>query len=220
MKIFAINGSPRKNMNTATLLEAALEGARTAGEKRPVETEIIHVYDHDHKGCVSCLECKRLGGANYGKCAIKDSLAPVLERLADADGIIFGSPIYFHGITGKLHSFLERLLFPNAAYDVDYSSLARKKMPTAFIYTMNVTKEQMIESDYQSGLGHMEFFIERIFSKPRIMHACNTYQVKNYSKYKIECFSERDKAIHRERQFPLDREKAFSIGASMVGTDA
>lgn len=215
MKIYAVNGSPRKRMNTAALLESALEGARTAGQGS-VETEIIHVYDYDHKGCISCLECKRLGGASYAKCAVKDSLAPVLERLTEADGIIFGSLIYFHGITGKLHSFLERFLFPKAAYDATYSSLAPKKMPTAFIYTMNVTEQQMVDQGYPDILKHMESFIERIFTKPQILHACNTYQVKDYSKYKIESFSEPEKAAYREAQFPLDLEKAHAIGASMV----
>ena len=50
-KVIAINGSPRKTWNTATLLEHALSGARSAG----AETELIHLYDLDFKGCVSCF---------------------------------------------------------------------------------------------------------------------------------------------------------------------
>ncbi|MFV0423410.1 flavodoxin family protein [Oleidesulfovibrio sp.] len=214
MKVYAINGSPRKNMNTATLLESALAGARAAANGQ-VETELIHIYDYDHKGCISCMQCKRNLQDSYAKCALKDTLSPVLEKLSQADGIIFGSPIYFHGITGKLYSFFERLLFPNIAYDANYSSLAPKKMPTAFIYTMNVTEQQMIDMNLQSSLGPMQSFIERIFTKPQIMYAFNTYQVKDYSKYKIESFSEEEKAAYRATQFPLDCENAFSIGASM-----
>ena len=51
MKVIAINGSPRKKWNTATLLEKALEGAETEG----AETEIIHLYDLNFKGCKSCF---------------------------------------------------------------------------------------------------------------------------------------------------------------------
>lgn len=56
MKVIAINGSPRKN--TATLLAKALEGASSCG----AETELIHLYDHNYKGCVSCFACKLKDG--------------------------------------------------------------------------------------------------------------------------------------------------------------
>jgi multimeric flavodoxin WrbA len=68
MKVIAINGSPRKNKNTATLLNKALEGAASQGS----ETELIHLYDLNFKGCISCFSCKLKSGKNYGKCALKD----------------------------------------------------------------------------------------------------------------------------------------------------
>lgn len=61
MKIIAINGSPRKNRNTATLLNKALEGAASQG----AETELIHLYDLNYKGCVSCFACKIKNGKSY-----------------------------------------------------------------------------------------------------------------------------------------------------------
>lgn len=106
MTYYAINGSPRKTHNTATILNKALEGVKAADPQ--AQTELIHLYSHDFSGCVSCFECKRLGGKSYGKCAVRDGLTPILERLADADGIIFGSPVYFHSITGKMRMFFER----------------------------------------------------------------------------------------------------------------
>jgi multimeric flavodoxin WrbA len=51
MKILAINGSPRKNWNTATILNSALEGAISVG----AQTEMIHLYDFNYKGCISCF---------------------------------------------------------------------------------------------------------------------------------------------------------------------
>ena len=62
MKILAINGSPRKNSNTATLLKKALEGAAAQG----AETELIHLYDLNFKGCISCFACKLKDGKSYG----------------------------------------------------------------------------------------------------------------------------------------------------------
>lgn len=58
MKIIALNGSPRKKWNTATLLQKALEGAVSQG----AITELIHLYDLNYKGCISCFACKTLGG--------------------------------------------------------------------------------------------------------------------------------------------------------------
>lgn len=58
MKLIAINGSPRKDKNTAALLNKALEGAASQG----AATELIHLYDQDYKGCISCFACKLKNG--------------------------------------------------------------------------------------------------------------------------------------------------------------
>ena len=81
MKVTAINGSPRKSWNTATLLKKALKGAASQG----AETELIHLYDLTFTGCTSCFACKTKGGKSYGRCAVKDGLAPVLKKVGAAD---------------------------------------------------------------------------------------------------------------------------------------
>ncbi len=216
MTFYAINGSPRKNKNTATLLQSALEGIQSTAPEANIATEVIHLYDFDYQPCISCFACKRVGGKSYGKCVIKDSLTPIFEKLAEADGIIFGSPIYFANISAKLRGFLERFLFQYFVYDSNYSSLAPKKMPTAFIYTMNVPEPVMQELGYPASLRYMEYFVQKMFTDPKILYACNTYQFDDYSKYDVKVFSEAEKAAHRETQFPLDREKAFQLGASLA----
>jgi len=216
MKVYAINGSPRKNKNTATLLQKALDGVKDSLKDKEIETEIINIYDFKYTGCKSCFACKRLGGTSYGKCAIKDDINEILEKLSQADGLIFGSPVYLRNITGQLQSFLERLLFPCLVYDNNYSSIAPKKMRTAFIYTMNVTEEVMKEKGYLSTFNIMESSLERIFTKPLVMYSNNTYQFDDYSKYKVECFSEEEKAEHRKKQFPVDCQTAFELGVNLV----
>ena len=86
MYIIAINGSPRKNGNTAALLNKALEGASSQG----ATTEMINLYDLNFKGCVSCFACKLKDGKSYGKCADKDELTPVLDKIESADAVISG----------------------------------------------------------------------------------------------------------------------------------
>ena len=70
MKIIAVNGSPRKTWNTATLLHHALDGAASRG----ADTELVHLYDLDFKGCISCFSCKLKNGGCYGRCAVNDGL--------------------------------------------------------------------------------------------------------------------------------------------------
>ena len=141
MKVIAINGSPRKNWNTAIMLQSALEGAKADG----AETELINLYDYEYKGCVSCLACKRKGSKANGLCAYKDALSTILEKCKEADALVLGAPIYFGDVTGMMRSFLERFLFPSLCYQVDSATRALKtlatKKPIGFIYTMNAPKE-------------------------------------------------------------------------------
>ena len=112
MKVIAFNGSPRKKWNTAMLLEKALEGAASQG----AETELIHLYDLNFKGCMSCFGCKIKDGKSYGKCVVKDDLAPILKKLRMPMSIIFGSPVYYGTASGEMRSFMERLMFPYLTY--------------------------------------------------------------------------------------------------------
>ena len=70
MRAIFINGSPRKNKNTAQMLEAAMKGAQEAG----AEVEMIHLYGLNYKGCMSCFLCKRKGNTANGLCGFKDEL--------------------------------------------------------------------------------------------------------------------------------------------------
>lgn len=207
MKVVAINGSPRKNKNTATLLTKALEGASSCG----AETELIHLYDQNYKGCVSCFACKIKNGKSYGKCALKDDLTPILEKVSNANAIIFGSPIYLHSVTGAMRSFLERLIFQYLVYDANHSSLFPKKIPAGFIYTMNVTSEQF-KAEYEDELKSLQLCIEKTFGSFESLVVNDTYQFDDYSKYVAPLFDEKKKRKIKEEQFPQDCQNAFNMG--------
>lgn len=219
MKIYAINGSPRKKWNTATILQNCLEGAAEANPE--IHTEMINLYELRYKGCVECFECKRIGGPSYGKCAIHDDIHDLLWNVLDSDAVIFGSPIYFSEMTGMLRCFMERLLFPCLVYDRDHSSIAPKKLPIAFVYTMNVPANMMETYNYPAQLSPMENFASRIFGyKPEILYVNNTYQFPDYAKYENSLFSESEKAEYRKTHFPDDCQKAKELGAKLVMADS
>lgn len=215
MQIIAINGSPRKKWNTATILENAVAGAKE--EAPEASAEIINLYSHEYIGCTSCFECKRLGGTSYGKCAVRDELQPILEKALAADVLLIGSPIYFSDMTGMLRCFLERLYFPNFVYDPDYSSIAPKKIRTAFFYTMNIPADMMTEWRYPERLALMHDFAGKLFGhKPLVQYVNNTLQFSDYSKYMCTVFDAAAKKRYREEHFPEDCQKAREIGASLA----
>ncbi|MEN6442210.1 MAG: flavodoxin family protein [Methanoregula sp.] len=209
MKILAINGSPRKKWNTAMLLEHALNGAASAGAK----TELVHLYDLDFKGCTSCFACKLKGGKSYGKCAMIDGLTPVLEKIPEVDALILGSPIYFGTVTGMMRCFMERLLFPYLAYTNPPSSLFEKKIPAAFIYTMNVSEQQMKDSHYTVHTGLNESILNRMFGHAESLFSCETLQFEDYDKVVFNYFDPEERKERRRTVFPKDCKRAFELGA-------
>lgn len=216
MNVIAINGSPRKNGNTATLLNKALEGAASQGAK----TELVNLYDLNFKGCISCFACKLKDGKSYGKCAVKDDLTPIFAKIEEADAIILGSPIYLGNVTGEMRSFIERLVFQYLIYDANYSSLFKKKLAVGLIYTMNLDEKTMQEWGYISVLKGTENMLGRILkapADPEILYVTDTYQFDDYSKYVVTAFDEAHKAKRRQEEFPKDCEKAFAMGAGFAG---
>lgn len=212
MKVYAVNGSPRKNWNTAMLLEHALSGAASQG----AETELIHLYDLAFKGCTSCFACKLKGGKSYGKCAMNDGLTPVLEKLATADAFILGSPIYFGTVTGEMRSFMERLLFQYLAYTRPPSSLFTRNVPTAFIYTMNVSEEIMKENQYPIHIGMNENYLTRIFGQAETLCSYETLQFEDYDKVVFNYFDPEERRQLRMNVFPEDCRKASELGARLA----
>jgi multimeric flavodoxin WrbA len=212
MKVMAFNGSPRKKWNTATLLGKALEGAASQG----AQTELIHLYDLNFHGCISCFKCKTMGGRSYGRCAVKDGLTPILKKVEAADALILGSPIYFGTVSGEMRAFMERLLFPFFTYTMPPQSLFPKKMPTGFIYTMNVTEEIMQEWGYQDHFNKNQGYLEMVFGSSESLLCFDTYQFKDYAKVLATRFDAEHKAQRRQEVFPQDCRKAFDLGARLA----
>ena len=208
MKVIAINGSPRKKWNTATLLDKALGGAASLG----AETELIHLYDLNYKGCISCFACKLKGGKSYGKCAVNDELSPVLKTVEEADALILGSPIYMGAATGEMRSFMERLIFQYLVYDENYSTLFKRKISTGLIYTMGAPESQIKLMGYEQNFKILEMGMKRTFGASESLLVTDTYQFDDYSKYVATAFNPEEKAKRRKEEFPKDCQRAFDMG--------
>ena len=212
MKVLAINGSPRKKWNTATLLQNALDGAASVG----AETELVHLYDLTFTGCTSCFACKLAKGKSYGKCAVQDGFTSVLEKIPDLDALILGSPIYFGTVTGMMRCCMERLLFPYLVYTNPPASLFEKKIQTAFVYTMNVSEQQMQDYLYPVHTGSNEQVLARTFGHAESMFSFETLQFEDYSKMVFNYFDPADRTERHRTVFPEDCRRAYDLGTRLA----
>jgi multimeric flavodoxin WrbA len=212
MKVIAFNGSPRKHWNTAMMLEYAVEGAKLQG----AETSLIHLYDLNYKGCISCFACKEKGGRSYGKCAVNDGLKPILEKIEKADALILGSPVYLGTVTGEMRSFFERLIFPYLTYTDPPGSLFNRQIKTGFIYTMGLTEEGMEERGYRHFMDLISMYLTRIFGHTESLCSFDALQFDDYSKYVAPRFDPEGKAKRRREVFPQECHKALEMGQRLA----
>lgn len=113
MKIVAIHGSPRTTRSiTRQLAALVLEGAAEAG----AEIEMIDLCDLQVTPCTACEGC-----SINGICVFEDDVSTLVERMKDADGIVFASPVYIDNISGQMKIFFDRL-----ADAIHYQVLAGK----------------------------------------------------------------------------------------------
>ena len=111
MKVVALNGSARKDGNTAILLNTVFDELK----KEHIKTELIQLAGHQIAGCKACYKCFQ---NKDRRCAVKnDYLNDILEKMEPADGILLGSPTYFSDVTSAMRAFIERCGFVARAND-------------------------------------------------------------------------------------------------------
>lgn len=99
-KVLILSGSPRKGGNSDLLCDEFMRGAVEAGH----EVEKIRVAEKKIGYCHACYYCKQSGG----KCAFQDDMTEVLQKMIDADVIVFASPVYFYSIDAQLKAVIDR----------------------------------------------------------------------------------------------------------------
>lgn len=106
--VLVISSTLRMNGNSELLSKEFLRGAKDAGNN----VEFVTLKDKDIKFCKGCLACQRLQ-----KCVIKDDSNEIIEKMKNADIIVFASPIYYYEMSGQLKTLLDR---GNSLYTSDY----------------------------------------------------------------------------------------------------
>ncbi len=211
MNVIAVNGGPRKDWNTGTMLKSALEGAESVGAR----TKLVHLYDLTYKGCTSCFSCKRKGNTCGGLCAMSDDLRAILEEVLESDVLLLGSPVYFGDVTGEMRSFLERLLFPSASYDEFGKSTFARQVSCGFIFTMNCPEEFVKTVHYDVLFETHARILEILKGTTEVLTSHEGYQFADYSAMNAAIFDVEARARRRTERFPVDCQKAFEMGARL-----
>lgn len=116
MNILVLNGSPRRNGNTAAMVAAFSEGARESGH----DVQIVDVCQKRIAGCMACEYCHTKGN---GTCVQQDDMQEVSPLLEEAEMIVLASPIYYHSFTVQLQCAINRIYALDKPKDLKKAAL-------------------------------------------------------------------------------------------------
>ncbi len=123
LKVVALNGSARKDGNTAILLRHALKEL----EKEGIQTELIEMSGANIHGCLACYECSK---KKDGRCAQANDMGNVyIEKMAQADGVLLGSPTYVADVSPEMKALIDRACLVAKAND----GMFRRKVGAAVV---------------------------------------------------------------------------------------
>jgi multimeric flavodoxin WrbA len=108
MDLLAIVGSPRKGKATDTLVDKAIEGARSRAPECRVRK--VNLIEHDIKFCRNCLACRDSQTKEaMARCTIRDDMDDIAQDVLNSDSLIFGTPVHMGFATAIMTAFLERI---------------------------------------------------------------------------------------------------------------
>ena len=144
-KVVAFMGSPRKNGNTATLVNEVIRGAQDAG----AETTIFNLYDMNIKPCQGCLVCRKTG-----HCVMQDDFQNMFKHIVDADVMVFGSPVYIWQVTAQMKLLWDRLC---GMFDENFKPRYAAKS-LIMVYSQGNPNAQSFQTSFQTNEAVLKMF--------------------------------------------------------------
>lgn len=151
MKVLMINGSPNQYGCTYTALKEVSDKLNSHG----IETEFVYLGTQAVHGCIACGKCYQ-----SGKCVFDDKVNEILEKAAEYDGMVVGSPVYYSGPNGTLCAFLDRLFYCSRGRFANKFAAAvvscRRMGNTSSLDRLNkyfqISKMHVVSSQYWNGV--------------------------------------------------------------------
>ena len=203
MKTIVINADPKRKGNNAKIMNSAASGAESVGS----EVEYVDVYKLKLSGCRVCLICKKDGNETC-KCYWRDELSPLIEKIFNSDVLLIGVPIFFSQPSSHYLAFFERLIYCMVSYKT--GNKFKGKINVALFYTINYSKDYFEES-IRPHLKLSEDLLKMFNGKVVINSVCNISKNEYFKKDE----DSKNKVKLKEKEFAIDLEKAFQIGAKL-----
>ena len=206
--LVAVNAGPRSGWNTDTLISEAIKGAESKGA-------VVQRFDlfrlEKYTGCISCFGCKK--EKFKGHCICKDGLAPVLDAIREADGLIIGSPNYLSELTASFRALYERLIFQNLTYNVETPCCNERLIPVLLIMTSNAP-----DTMYLNMIRSYQQTLSRFVGPTEVLVSGDTLQLKDYSKtdWQWTMFDPEAKQKRHDEVFPEEMKNAYEMGMALV----
>ncbi|MBP1553990.1 MAG: flavodoxin family protein [Oscillospiraceae bacterium] len=151
MKVLMINGSPNQYGCTYTALKEVSDKLNSHG----IETEFVYLGTQAVHGCIACGGCYQ-----SGRCVFDDKVNEILEKAAEYDGMVVGSPVYYSGPNGTLCAFLDRLFYCSRGRFANKFAAAvvscRRMGNTSSLDRLNkyfqISKMHVVSSQYWNGV--------------------------------------------------------------------
>ncbi|MBQ7006825.1 MAG: flavodoxin family protein [Oscillospiraceae bacterium] len=151
MKVLMINGSPNQYGCTYTALKEVSDKLNSHG----IETEFVYLGTQAVHGCIACGRCYQ-----SGRCVFDDKVNEILEKAAEYDGMVVGSPVYYSGPNGTLCAFLDRLFYCSRGRFANKFAAAvvscRRMGNTSSLDRLNkyfqISKMHVVSSQYWNGV--------------------------------------------------------------------
>lgn len=162
-RILVITGSPRKNGNSDILAEAFIEGALQAGHT-------VDRFDGGRKnirGCIACDKCFTKGTA----CAVKDDFNEVAPLIAQADTVVFSSPLYYFSFTAQIKAVIDKLYSFNSSPE---PLKIEESVLLACGETTDLTDFEGMTKTYEKTIGYLnwkdrgQILVPGVFTKAEI----------------------------------------------------
>ena len=146
MKVLMLNGSWNQDGST----KAGLDEMAKVFAAEGVETEIVTVGGKPIADCIACGKC-----AELKRCVFEnDGVNAFAEKAKDADGFVFGSPVYYAHPSGRIQSFLDRLFFSTMNAD-RYASLRHKPCASIVVARRAGTSASFDVLNKYAGISQM-----------------------------------------------------------------
>lgn len=133
-RIIVISTSLRRGSNSDRLADKFAEGARSAGN----DVEKISLAGKNIQFCHGCMACQKLG-----RCVIKDDVNDIMAKVANADAVVWATPIYYYEMSGQMKTLIDRM---NAMYSQDY------KFRDVYLLTTAAEDEEFVPKRAEAGL--------------------------------------------------------------------